>query len=274
MAVKPNVSTPSPLPKGGKNIQIDTNLVEAVSGVLYYELMAYWYSVASPQAMRQYNNKIFKAVDINYGKYLDQKARVLPKSYHHVYEWNMLGKKEGRLWKLRKRNSSDSSMEIRYDFLTSKKVAPINPKLATPGPTGKRVTRSSIFKNKAYVMEEGIPVHIKLKQAQFLAIPNIYGFNGRGDIIFSKGPITVQQPGGPGVKYSFAKTFSGYFSSGLAVKELNAGKVLQTPARLTQKVGEDVPSAIYKASVRRGVDKNFIEDIARRNAEKYGREEY
>ena len=261
----------------GRDIKIETNVTEAVSGVLYYELMTFWYAGVDPAAMRKYNDKIFNNVNKNFNKYMDQRARALPTKYHHVYEWNMIGRPGGRLWKLRKRNSGNASMEIRYDFLTSKVRAPIHPLLAKAGPTGKRVTKSTIFKNKAYVMEEGIPVTIRPKNGKYLAIPNIYGFDPttrRGDVIFTQGPVVVKQPGGPGVKYSFAKTFSGYFSSGLAVKDLQNSRALDTPARITKKAGEDIPSAIYKVSSSRGVDKDFIAGIARRNVEKYERGEY
>ena len=112
------------------------------------------------------------------------------------------------------------------------------------------------------------------KNGQWLAIPRSSSFGVGRNIMFSQGPITVYNPGGIGTKFSFAKAFSGYFSSGLAVKELNRGKVLQTPARITKKAGENVPSAIAGVRTSRGVDKNFIDSIARQRVEMFARREY
>jgi hypothetical protein len=123
-------------------------------------------------------------------------------------------------------------------------------------------------------MENGIPVTIRPKTAKWLAIPSTFDLKSKATITFSKGPVRIQNPGGPGVRFSFAQTFNGYFSSGLAVKHLTADGTMQTPARLTRKVGEDVPSAIYKFSSRRGVDKATIDRLAQMNARKYMMGEY
>lgn len=264
MAEKPRISTPTPnrgVSKG--RIKTSTNIIPAVSGTLYYEMMVWWYANADDTVMKKYNDKVFSEVDKNFGKYMDAKSTVSPKRYHHVYEWNSIGQKPGRLWKLRKRNSGSSSFQIRYDFLTSKRVAPIHPSLKIPGKNGKVVKKSAIFARKAYVMEEGLPVTIKRRSANWLAMPKRYEFTGPNNIFFAKGPVRVANQGGREVKFSFARTFDGYFSSGLATKQLQDGRVLDTPARITKRVGEDVPSAIYRVSSSRGVDKGFIEGIAK-----------
>jgi hypothetical protein len=267
---KPDVVLPKHLAPGGRTVTIHTNLAEAVSGALYYELMVAWHAGGSPEAMRKYNDKIYQGVEKNFGQYVDARARLMPKKYHHVYEWGGNGIKTARLWRMRKRNNGDSAMYLRYDFLTSKKVAPIHPSLQIPGPNGKVVKRSTVFKNKAFIMDEGIPVTVRRKQAKWLAMPETYSFERKQGIIFSKGPVTVKFPGGPDVRFSFAKTFSGYFSSGLAVKQLKSSGVLDTPARLTRLAGNDVPSAIYSATVAsRGINKAGIESMAKRNVERY-----
>jgi hypothetical protein len=272
--IKPDVASPRPPGRGGRNVGIETNMTEAVSGTLYYELMAAWYSIGDEDAMRKYNDKIFKSVNKNFGRHLDGRAAAMPKKYHHVYEWGGVGNSKSRLWKLQKRNTGNDRMIIRYDFLTSKKVAPIHPSLQKPGPSGKFVKKSTVFKNKAFVMENGIPVTIRPKTAKWLAIPSTFDFNSTATINFTRGPVRIQNPGGTGVRFSFAQTFNGYFSSGLAVKHLNSDGTLQTPARLTRKAGEDVPSAIYRISSRRGVDKQMIEEMALRNVRKYMMGEY
>lgn len=272
---RPDIATPIVQPKrsGGK-ITTETNLVSAVSGTLFYELMVFWYAIGDDRAMSRYNDKIFEKLKKNYGKYLDGKARAMPRQYHHVYEWNMLGKEAGRLWKLTKRNSGKNTMDIKYQFIQSKRVAPIDPILRTPGPTGKVVKKSSVFKNKAFVMEENLPVTMRPKNGKWLAIPNRFVFSPGKNIMFSRGPVTVRNPGGNDTKYSFAKTFNGYFASGLAVKDLKASGVLDTPARITKRAGENVPSAIARASFSRGVDKEFIARLAQAEVEAQAGREY
>jgi hypothetical protein len=272
--IKPDVATPRTPTTSGRNIKIESNLTAAVSGTLYYELMAAWYSIGDEAAMRKYNDKIFKSVSKNFGRYLDARAAVMPKKYHHVYEWGAVGNPGSRLWRLQKRNTGNDRMMIRYDFLTSKRVAPIHPSLQQPGPSGKFVKKSTVFKNKAFVMENGIPVTIRPKTAKWLAIPSTFDLKSKATITFSRGPVRIQNPGGSGVRFSFAQTFGGYFSSGLAVKQLNSDGTIQTPARLTRRVGEDVPSAIYKFSARRGVDKQMIDQLAQMNVRKYMMGEY
>jgi hypothetical protein len=272
---KPNIIMPVVAESTrGKRVSVSTNVVPVVSGVLYYELMVAWHATMDEKTMKMYNDKIFKEVDKNFGKYMDGRASAMPTKYHHVYEWNQVGKRNGRLWKMRKRQTSKTNMAIRYDFLTSKRPAPINPILLQPGPSGKVVKRTSIFKNKAFVMEEGLPVTMRPKNGRWLAIPRNSNFTSGRNILFSQGPVTVRNPGGVATKFAFSRTFSGYFSSGLATKDLNRGRVLQTPARITKKAGENIPSAISGVRTSRGLDKNFIDSIAQSRVEMYAQGEY
>jgi hypothetical protein len=57
--IKPDVAVPRPSAPGGRNLSIETNMTSAVSGTLYYELMAAWYSIGDEAAMRKYNDKIW-----------------------------------------------------------------------------------------------------------------------------------------------------------------------------------------------------------------------
>lgn len=249
-------------------VKVDTNLEQAVMGTLNYELDVFWYANVDEKSMRRYNEKIFKHLNSNFGKYLDAKASVQKDKYHHVYEWRGLGRKESRLWRLSKVQTSPSSMNIKYYFVNSTKVADIHPSLKIPGPSGKFVKRSTVFKKKAYVMEEGLPVTVRRKGARWLAIPVKYDFTGKGNIMFSRGPVTVRNPGGVNVRYSFAKTFAGYFSSGLAIKQLSDSGALQTTARITKRAGENVPSAIYGATARSGVSRSFVRNLAKASVER------
>ncbi len=261
---KPDIFVPTGVGLGrGRQITTDTNLVAAVSGTLYYQLMVFWHAIGDDRAQEKYNDKVYDVFSENFGRYMDAKARAMPKKYHHVYEWSQVGQQNGRLWRL-KRNKDRDGISVRYTFVQSKRVAPIHPVLREPGPTGKVVKRSAIFRNKAFVMEEGLPVTVRRRGARWLAIPaqSMLVFSPGKNIIFSKGPVTIPNPGGNDTKLSFARTFSGYFSSGLAMKELKSSGVLDTPARITKRAGENVPSAISRATFSRGVDKQLIDRLA------------
>lgn len=249
-------------------IDVDTNLEQRVTGTLNYELDVFWYANVDEKSMRRYNEKIFKHLERNFGKYLDAKARLEKSKYHHVYEWRGVGNKNDRLWRMSKVQNGPSSMRIKYNFVNSRRVADIHPSLATPGPSGKMVTKSAVFRRKAYVMEEGLPVTVRRKTANWLAIPVKYEFTGQGNIKFSKGPVTVRNPGGQNVRYSFARTFSGYFSSGLAVKQLSDSGALQTTARITKRAGENIPSAIRGATARSSMSRAAIKGLARTSVER------
>lgn len=249
-------------------VDVQTNINQVVTGTLNYELDVFWYANVDEKSMRRYNEKIFRNLETNFGKYIDAKARTQKDRYHHVYEWRQVGQKPGRLWRLSKTKSGPSSMRIKYNFVNSTKVADIHPSLQIPGPGGRVVTKSAVFKRKAYVMEEGIPVTIRRKSANFLAIPTRYEFQGKGNITFSKGPVTVRNPGGNNVRYSFARTFSGYFTSGLAIKQLKDSGALQTTARVTKRAGENIPSAIYGATARSNVSRSYIKSLAKANVDR------
>jgi hypothetical protein len=118
-----------------------------------------------------------------FGEYVDMLARSSPNRLHHVYEWEMVGRREGRLFELQIIPKGDGCI-ITYQFLKSN----------TPNANGQ------IFIDKAQVMEAGHPVTFETDQP----VPLDDGES------FRVGPFTFI-PGGPDVAGSFGEIFRTYF---------------------------------------------------------------
>lgn len=125
-----------------------------------------------------------------------------PSSFHHIYEWEQVGDEGGRLYRIIKRKNTGGSITVYGRFKNSKKKVPIHPVLKVPGPTGKVVTRSGVFKRKAEVME-------KNKTVRWKAERNV-AFQRNNQIIFKRAGTNFmnQNPGGKSTTRAFTKHFS------------------------------------------------------------------
>jgi hypothetical protein len=126
-------------------------------------------------------------------KDLNSIAKTNKKSYHHIYEWDRVGVNNARLFTVLKTGVDSNNISLLIKFDKSKTKVPIAKRLQKPGPSGKIVTRTTVFKNKAEVMEKNSPV-------SFTAKRNIaYTTTGR-DIVFKRRGtlVTVRRPGGDG----------------------------------------------------------------------------
>lgn len=131
--------------------------------------------------------------------YMSLVAPAAPGQFHHVYDWNRIGMPQHQLWKnvLRGRGSERYAS---FEFRAS--VLPV------PFPEGDKVPfkRKHRFIYKAMVMEYNIGVTIKPKRARMLAFPV-------GDrIIFTKGPVFVENPGGMGTTGAFTAAWSSWWT--------------------------------------------------------------
>lgn len=161
------------------------------------------------QSVRTQNllvSAIFSKGAIDFIKHMHMRSRSNQKLFHHVYEWGQVGQESGRLFKLIKKQSVGGSASIYYKFNNSKTRSPIADVLRTPGSTGKTVTRSSIFKRKAEVMESGKSVH-------FIAQRNIAFSPDKKSIVFKRegSSITIRNPGGRATTGSFNKEFMSWW---------------------------------------------------------------
>lgn len=139
-------------------------------------------------------NKILADVTVDaLEAYIDSQARNNPMALHHVYEWAYVGRPEGRLFVFDS-VVTQRSITITSQFLDSKTVKQDG-------------TSSEPFREKARVMEEGVVVTIVPKRAEVLAFEPEDG----GEIVFTKGPVTVNNPGGFFVHGGFASAVKSYF---------------------------------------------------------------
>ena len=141
--------------------------------------------------------------------YIDSNAKVNPSILHHVYEWNKTGSPIGRLYDI---NYTISNLGLSFNssFRQSNTVQ-----------DGSRTP----FYDKARIMENGIPVTIAPKQAQALR------FVDNGEEVFTKSPVTVQNPGG-NTQGQFEQVFDNFFNKYFTQAFLRAsgmGAYLENP---------------------------------------------
>ncbi len=125
-------------------------------------------------------------VSIIISNYIDSIASANPNALHHVYEWGQTGTSSARLFDV--------------DYVVTGGGLSLN---ATFSQSRSMQNGSSTpFYNKAYIMENGLPVRVEPKNSSVLA------FNDNGEQVFTKKPVTILKPGGEAVAGSFEKTFN------------------------------------------------------------------
>jgi len=130
-------------------------------------------------------------------KYIDAKARSNPESFHHIYEWEMTGQPNGRLF----------DFSISYTKNLIKFTGKLLPS-RTPSPNS-----GDVFRDKATIMEDSVTITIEPKDA------NVLVFENDGETIFTSASVTIENPGGAEVGGSFENAiqdfFNNYISAGL-----------------------------------------------------------
>lgn len=248
-----------------RGVRVSSDAPQKISEALYYELMVSYHSLSDAQLSR-WSDKVYQELEDHFGTYIDSQAAANPKRLHHVYEWGQAGNTNKRLWRLKKRKGKAGAFRVTYGFILSKTKAPIDPVLKVPGPSGKVVTKTYAFKNKAYVMEYGIPVTIRPKTGRWLAFR---ADNMPRNIGFSNRERRVNYPGGIATKYAFSRSFAGFFRSGLAQKYLKP--TFQKPVRVMKRAGENIPVTISNAKFSRGLSQSAVEEMARWRVEQESR---
>jgi hypothetical protein len=178
----------------------DSNVVQ-ISAMLYYKASVISKLETNKSFIKKFHNMIFDSLTNEFGNYVDAKARVKPKSLHHVYEWDKAGSPVARLFKLRIINSNTLSFKLDYFFIPSKTFASNN--------TSKKKYK---FPNKASIMESGIPVTISPRSSKRLV------FEINDEVVFMPegASVIVRNPGGKAAKNQFTLAYSHFFSGPLA----------------------------------------------------------
>jgi len=185
------------------------------------------YSVGFLEGVQKGKTEFLKVVGLEtvelMKEFIDSNARVNPDMLHHIYEWNQTGSPNARLYNI-SYTTSNLGLSFRSSFSQSTSIK-----------NGSRTP----FYDKARIMEQGIPITIRPKNAQVLA------FEQNGETVFTKGPVRIDNPGGSQVEGGFEKVFDMFFNryfsqaflrvSGIAKylenpqvykKDMNAGKSL------------------------------------------------
>jgi hypothetical protein len=137
-------------------------------------------------------------------QYIDSNARVNPQALHHVYEWTRTGSPQARLFDI-DYTVSNLGLSLKSTFRQSMTV-----KQGSKQP----------FYDKARIMENGIPVIIKPRNAEVLV------FEENGETVFTKNPVSIDNPGGQLVQGSFERTFDSFFRSYFSQSFLRASGIL------------------------------------------------
>lgn len=167
-------------------------------------------NLAKPQMLDELGAQVSEVIS----RYIDSIASANPQALHHVYEWGQTGSMSARLFNI-DYIVTGSGLTMNATFSQSRSI---------------QSGSSTPFYNKAYVMENGIPVKIKPKNSDVLA------FDDNGEQVFTKKTVVVAKPGGEAVVGSFENNFNSivsvYLSQaifdvtdvGISVKDVNIFK--------------------------------------------------
>lgn len=161
----------------------------------------------SQSILSELANAVFTVGGKAFIKALNSEAKIKPKAYHHIYEWNNVGSDASRLFFIYKESTANGNLVIKPGFIQSRTTVPIAPELLVAGKTGKSVHTKSIFRDKALVMETGNPVVYKVSKN--VPIPDSAGIN----FIAAGTLVSIKNPGGLEVKGSFEKFFNMWFQT-------------------------------------------------------------
>jgi hypothetical protein len=193
----------------------------------------------------QLMNTAFSLSSLKFIKQTNAMGRSAKKRLHHVYEWGGVGKESGRLFRLIKKQASGGNASVYYRFNNSKKMSPIARSLKVPGPTGKIVKTSGIFKKKAEVMESGRPV-------SFITKRHIAFSSGNGIVFIPPGKtISIKSPGGNETTGSFEEHFRTWWMINFPTSLDSAG----IPQKLERNIARALnPNNAGKSSARYAIE--------------------
>jgi len=185
--------------KNNKNLR-DSSVAQ-ISAAIYYKANVISQLTSNTAFQKKFREVIYGQIEKDFGDYIDSQARTKPKALHHVYEWDKAGSPAARLFKLKSFGDNALSFKVGYEFKLSKSNV--------PSPANFKKYK---FANKAYVMENGIPVTIAPKAAERL----VFEVNGY-TVFMPKGrSVTVSKPGGGGATHQFRLAYSRFFRGNLA----------------------------------------------------------
>ncbi len=154
--------------------------------------------LTSPTVMQEIAKAAFTITGERFVLSVDREASQNPKKLHHIYEWGSVGDARARLFVIERAGILGGSLSINSSFLPSRVPVPVPSELSMPGRTGKSISAKNIFRNKASVMEKGLPISFSSSK--------VLSFLGtEGQVFVAPGKtITINHPGGMQTKNAFA----------------------------------------------------------------------
>lgn len=215
---------------------IKDSTVAQVSAAIFYQANVVAKITNSPSFNRAFSKTLFNQIEKDFGEYVDAKARTSPRSLHHVYEWQRVGDKEARLFKLNKISEGMLSFKINYSLLPSQSLVPT-----------KRGNHRHVFVSKASIMEQGKPVVISPRSAERL----VFDVNGY-TVFMPKGKsVTVDKPGGAATKNSFLSAYKYFFTSNMVSNSIKASgfqRLFNSSLTKAMKLPMNIKTVQYKFS--------------------------
>jgi len=179
---------------------IKDSTVAQISAAIFYKTNVLAKLSSNLAFQNAFSKTLFRQIDKDFGEYIDAKARINPKSFHHVYEWDQSGTKEARLFKLNKLAQDGLSFKLNYELLDSKSFVP-----------SENSNHKHVFIKKAFIMEQGKTVVISPRKSERL----VFDINGY-TVFMPKGQsVTVNKPGGVATKNSFLSSYKYFFTGQL-----------------------------------------------------------
>jgi hypothetical protein len=179
---------------------IKDSSVAQISAAIYYKASVVAKLSESTAFQEKFRRVLCDQIGIDFGNYIDSQARTKPKTLHHVYEWKKTGNADSRLFKLIEFGENKLSFKIKYEFLDSKTNVPS---------VGNR--KKYKFPNKAYIMENGIPVTISPRAAKRL----VFEVNGYTVFMPKGASVTISKPGGGKATGQFRLAYAKFFTGQL-----------------------------------------------------------
>lgn len=162
---------------------------------------------------------VFSRLDERWQDHITNEARNV-KRFHHVYEWGMTGIYASRLFDVML-TGSGVKRNVTFRWKASKTTVPI-PDIPPNENTGAQFKQIHVFVWKAPIMEYNMPVTISPVLGKMLAFPRKNPGPDEGPIEFTKGPVTMHQPGGELTSGAFTGEFITYWGGGGATKDFDS----------------------------------------------------
>lgn len=206
-------------------IQIDPKSIDEVEKLILSKADQARETIG-PAALTEIAKAVFVLTSKQFLRDLSAAAIQDPSKYHHLYEWNAIGNKQQKLFRIRRAGVAGGKLTIAFEPLKSTKPVPstnINPEYAS----------QHIFRDKMKVMEAGQPIQYRAQTTLAFSPDHMnMVFVPRGTV------INIMHPGGIGTKNSL-KTFSSDWYA-------NSAKSIIMQSRLIQNIGSEVAKTLNK----------------------------